>query len=167
MNSDTLSSEVDLPDFEPFATPISPESVPSCLDKSSVFFKVLTAAHLPPPRNNISLPPWMCTTPAHRDTFHRIVDSSRPETNPAEDDSSDEDNAAEPPITRKQVRDVVKPIYTPHGRWAWAAGQGMEGAEILLKLHGELIRASGMRYFADGARYKRATGVSLKSSRAC
>ncbi|KIK98791.1 hypothetical protein PAXRUDRAFT_133405, partial [Paxillus rubicundulus Ve08.2h10] len=99
--------------------------VPSCLDRTSVFFQVLTALYRPPPET----PPWHRSQPRPDD----IARCSAMINWTADHDtrSSDRSTAS---ASSQPNSELDEPIYQPHGRWAWTHGLPIDDPTQLLSL---------------------------------
>ncbi|KIJ68244.1 hypothetical protein HYDPIDRAFT_24542 [Hydnomerulius pinastri MD-312] len=104
--------------------------IPSCLDRTSVFFQVLTAPYQPP----AEIPAWKrpkarsddavkCEAMVHW-TEEEKKKTSEPSDVPLESSSSQPESPS----------DLNKPMYEPHGRWAWTRGFSIDDPKQLLLL---------------------------------
>ncbi|KAG1715630.1 hypothetical protein ID866_1512 [Astraeus odoratus] len=105
-------------------------AIPSCLDRTSVFFQVLTAVYRPPSE----LPPWPRWSPPreHRDRCKAMVHFAPPPTS-AEDVSPDNSPSTSTASAPNQL------LYRPHGQWEWSTGLPIDNPRSLLSLRSGLM----------------------------
>ena len=99
-------------------------SVPSSLDRNSVFFQVL-AAPFKAPLEQPPLPRWK-PPQEHKDKCRAMVQFA---TLPKDEDASSDNTRRTP--------EVDQLLYKPHGRWAWSAGLPIDDPKSLLSLRSE------------------------------
>ncbi|KAF9229499.1 hypothetical protein BS17DRAFT_771541 [Gyrodon lividus] len=103
--------------------------IPSCLDRTSVFFQVLTAPYRPP----TEIPPWHRSQPRPEDKARcsaMINWTSDHETN----EKMSSDPCAASATNSQPASELDQPIYQPHGRWAWTRGFPIDNPKQLLSL---------------------------------
>jgi hypothetical protein len=113
------------PDAPPLIAPSA--TVPSCLDPSSAFFRVLTAPYAP------ILPiPSQPVDPVDAERCSAMIDwSRRPNTPESPPDSSDEEDQAIKANNAAYHENAERVIYRPHGKWAWTDGLPIEDVIVV------------------------------------
>jgi hypothetical protein len=121
-----------------------PPSIPSCLDQSSAFFKVLTAPYRPPPP--VQVASGRPIDARELEMSHSAVNWSR---SSARFDSPDEEDVTPVAASPSHYDSMERAIYKPHGNWEWAEGLAIENATTLAHLGCEFCAATHIQTGAN------------------
>ncbi|KAH7924876.1 hypothetical protein BV22DRAFT_1090097 [Leucogyrophana mollusca] len=118
--------------------------VPSCIDRGSVFFEVLTAPYRAP----APAPTWTPAPPRPGDR-----EKCAAMVHWADTSSFDQEELTPATSAREELNpDLMLPIYRPHGRWAWADGLSVDTSKTLLSLRNGIMCSASIENGTIGGR---------------